>query len=283
MIINSIHNIDEIQHKFLSAAPFPHIAIDNFFKESFFKDLPETLNNFYSNRSTDGKIFDTDVEKKWGSTGLDLPKKLIEIQELIQSQEFLSLVEQITGFKNLTLTKDINGRGFSFFHVSEVGSYLGPHTDHTRDRHFGPYHVANIIIYASSEWGPDWGGGTTLFDKDANLKKIVEFKPNRALIFMHSPESIHGSQEVFNTAKTNRNSFYYDFYTDDKEPYKHTKFKNITLHSAPHLFYLNKKIDYLKPKNYKYSIQHLRSRLGYFDYKYLNHSFTKAFRRKFIK
>jgi hypothetical protein len=40
MIINSIHNIDEIKHKFLSAKPFPHIAIDNFFKESFFKYMP---------------------------------------------------------------------------------------------------------------------------------------------------------------------------------------------------------------------------------------------------
>lgn len=283
MIINEIKNLDEIRNKFLNAKPFPHIAIDNFFKEEFFSDLPNILDSFYNNQKSDGKKFKTDVEKKWGSTGLDLPPKLIEVQKLIQSQNFLSLVQSITGFKNLKLTKNINGRGFSFFHVSEKGSYLGPHTDHTRDRHFGPYHVANIIIYASEKWNPDWGGGTTLYDKNINLVKTVEFKPNRALFFMHSPQSIHGSQEVFNNAEANRHSFYYDFYTDDENPYSHTIFDKTSLHSAPHLFYLANKTDYLKPKNFKYTIQHMRSYLGLFDYKFLNQTATKILRKKIIK
>ena len=153
---------------------------------------------------------------------------------------------------------------FSFFHVSEKGSYLGPHTDHTRDRHFGPYHVANIIIYASNSWRPEWGGGTTLYDEKINHVETVEFKPNRALFFMHSPLSVHGSQKVFKNAETNRHSFYYDFYTDDKN----------------HFFYkFNKKIDYLKPKNLKYSLQHIRSALGFIDYKFLNQNFTRALRK----
>ncbi len=283
MIINNIENLDEIKQKFLSAKPFPHVVIDNFFKDEFYSDLPSILDDFYQSKKEDGKKFESDIEKKWGSSGLDLPEKLIAVQNLIKSNDFLSLVEDITGFNNLKLTKNINGRGFSFFHVSEKGSYLGPHTDHTRDRHFGPYHVANIIIYASNSWRPEWGGGTTLYDKKINHVETVEFKPNRALFFMHSPSSIHGSQEVFKNAETNRHSFYYDFYTDDKDPYKHTTLNKISLHSAPHLFYLDKKIDYLKPKNLKYSLQHIRSALGFIDYKFLNQNFTRALRKIVIK
>ena len=59
MIINEIKNLDEIRNKFLNAKPFPHIAIDNFFKEEFFNDLPNILDSFYNNQKSDGKKFKT--------------------------------------------------------------------------------------------------------------------------------------------------------------------------------------------------------------------------------
>jgi hypothetical protein len=122
-----------------------------------------------------------------------------------------------------------------------------------------------------------------LFDKNINLVKTVEYKPNRALFFMHSPQSIHGSQEVFKNAEVNRHSFYYDFYTDDENPYSHTIFKKTSLHSAPHLFYLDKSTDYLKPKNFRYTLQHVRSMIGYLDYNYFNQTITKSLRKLFLR
>ena len=80
MIINNIENLDEIKQKFLSAKPFPHVVIDNFFKDEFYSDLPNILDNFYQSKKEDGKKFESDIEKKWGSSGLDLPEKLIAVQ-----------------------------------------------------------------------------------------------------------------------------------------------------------------------------------------------------------
>jgi hypothetical protein len=205
-----------------------------------------------------GVTWNTDAESgKWGSTGLQLSSVLNELNESIKSESFLNFISEITGFKNLIVTKNINGVGFSFFHGMQPGAFLAPHTDHTRDLNKGAYHVANIIFYMSKEWDSNWGGGTTLFKPNINLATNVEFKPNRALIFMHSPISIHGVQKISNNADSRRFSIYYDFYTHDKQPFGHLNLKNtFSLHDSPHRFYLNKFYEYLYPRNSRYLKSH---------------------------
>lgn len=277
MIINELKGFDEIHNKFIKAKPFPHVAIDNFFKNEFYKNLPDILDNFYSKKKDIGKEYSSDVEKKWGSTGLDLPKELFQIQKLIQSEDFLFLLQEITGLKNLKLTENINGKGFSFFHASEKGSYLGPHLDHTRDLNNGPYHVANIIMYVSQKWKLDWGGSTQLYNHE-NLKEVkdIYFKPNRALIFLHSPYSIHGTSKISDAAECNRYSFYYDFYSSEDNPYNgiyHVDKKY--LHGSPHTFFLSSRSEYLKYKNIRYTMQHLRGFYGFIKHNLFNPKYNK--------
>ena len=99
----------------------------------------------------------------------------------------------------------MNSSGYSFFHAMTSNSFLGPHTDHTVDMNGKSYHVLNIIIYASKEWDANFGGGTTIHDKKGKIFTDVEFKPNRALIFLHSPISIHGTQRISNCADKTKN------------------------------------------------------------------------------
>jgi hypothetical protein len=144
------------------------------------------------------------------------------------------------------------------------GSYLGPHTDHTRDLNNGPYHVLNIILYMSDEWDPNWGGGTTLFKKDVQLGGVVEYRPNRALVFMHGPRTIHGTARVSELAEGNRFSIYYDYYSRAEKPYAHLGMPDIKLIDSPHIFYLPNWRSYLKKCNRSYIKRHmvqLRQRL----------------------
>lgn len=248
-----------MHRKFIVAKPFPHLIIDDLFDLDIFESLSDDLDGFYNLNKGDGTRWNTMAESgKWGSTGVELPKSLETLNTILKSPKFIHFIEEITGFKNLKVTSNINGSSFSFFHAMQPGSFLAPHTDHTRDLNKGPYHVANIIFYMSKKWDPNWGGGTTIFSPKNKLQSDIEFRPNRALIFMHSPNSIHGTQGVSKDADYQRYSIYYDFYSSSNAPFDHLNLeKKIILNDSPHRFYLRKFYQYFLPQNSKYLKAHL--------------------------
>lgn len=258
-MINSLtpDEIRDARKNFLNAGPFPHVVIDNFLKKDVFEALNQEMTAYYDTNQKKGKTWNSDVEAgKWGSTGLQIPPRLKELDNYLKSPELIAFLHDVSGFQNLKVTADINGVGFSFFHAMKPGAYLGPHTDHTRDLNDGPYHVLNIIIYMSETWDANWGGSTTLFTKGVQLGADVEYRPNRALIFMHSPWSIHGTQKISELAKRQRFSIYYDYYTSDSSPYKQIGL-DVKLLNSPHLFYLPKLTDYIRKPNHRYARMHL--------------------------
>lgn len=250
--------INDLKENFRNAGPFPHVVIDDFLLGDFFNKISDEMTEYYAENKHKGKKWNTDAENgKWGSTGLNLPENLAKLDAFLKSESFLKLLENISGFEGLKVTKNINGIGFSFFHAMKPGAFLIPHTDHTRDLNNGPYHVLNVIIYMSKEWDVNWGGGTTLFDNKVNLKADIEYRPNRALIFMHSPDSIHGTQKVSDLAINQRFSTYYDYYSEASEPYKHLGIPKFKLINSPHIFYLPKLSLYFKKENFRYAKMHL--------------------------
>jgi hypothetical protein len=253
-MVNKNLDLNQLRALFKEAKPFPYVVIDDFFDKTFFDKLSSSLETYYDvNKSGGGVKFNSKVEDgKWGSSGLSLSEELVALGSFLQSIELRKLLEDITGLQNLKITSDLNSSGYSFFHAMSPNSFLGPHTDHTVDMNGKSYHVLNIIIYASKEWNANFGGATTIHNKNARISTDVEFKPNRALIFLHSPISIHGTQRVSKLADKKRFSIYFDFYSDESNPYKHLDLPSISKINSPHLFYFDNKLDYLKSKNRKY-------------------------------
>ena len=111
--------------------------------------------------------------------------------------------------------------------------------------------------------------------------KDINFKPNRAVIFLHSPYSIHGSSKISNFAECNRYSFYYDFYSSEDNAYNgifHVDKKY--LHGSPHTFFLPSKFEYLKYKNIRYTMQHLRGFYGFIKHNLFNPKYNKWLMQK---
>lgn len=253
-MINPKLNTEALKKVFYNAQPFNHVVIDNFLEIEYFNNLSMALEMYYQDNSGKGGVdYKSEVEDgKWGSQGLSLSSTLVELGELLRSKELRNFLEEITGFTNLQITSDLNSSGYSFFHAMGPNSFLGPHTDHTIDMNGGSYHVLNIIIYASKKWDPNWGGGTTLHFNGSKLATDVEFAPNRALVFMHSPYSVHGTQRISSIAEEKRFSIYFDFYSGSRDPYSHLDIKKFDLIDSPHLFYFNSFFDYFKKQNKKY-------------------------------
>jgi hypothetical protein len=259
--------IENLQKYFAKAKPFPYVVIDDFFEQSIFNSIVDNFNSYYNETGGQGKSYNTEVENgKWTSQGNQLTNDLLQLGSFFQSDEIKSLLSSITGFKTLN-TASFNTQNIGFFHLMKNNAYLGPHIDHMMDMDSNQlgFHVLNIIIYITKEWNPNWGGHTFFTNKNHSVFTDVEFRPNRAVIFMHSPVSIHGTNRVHNETENKRISIYFDYYSCESNPYEHLGYQ-FQLHNSPHLFFLPSFKDYFYKKNRKYLLHflsHYKNKLKY--------------------
>ena len=174
--------------------PFPHTIIDNFINTDKVKDILLNINNLDDNKA-DAKFIDNNspyeynkyaFNKNYGET---LKKLFIELN----SVEFISILEKITGITNL-ITNDIELQGAGIHRIKN-GGYLKLHTDFNSYYKFGVKldRRINLLIYMNPDWKPEYNGSLCLCDKDKNIcvKQILPIL-NRCVIFNTSSKSVHG-------------------------------------------------------------------------------------------
>ena len=91
-----------------------------------------------------------------------------------------NLLEEGSDSKNLILKHIPSERyGFDRGYVN-----LGIHSDVNQMHVDGKYYDSKTLLYyANNHWEYNWGGHTAFFDDDGNIKRIVEVKPGRIVIF----------------------------------------------------------------------------------------------------
>ena len=253
-IINSKHMmLGECKEEFLAGVPFPHLVLDDFLENDFFTGLKNDFKNMAS--AADGKSFDTVVEeKKWISLNASLPGSIKSIVDVLNSDAWVENMRSLTGIDSLISTQHGNTK-LANYHVMEPGGILGSHVDHSFEPELGIPHVLNILIYLSEDWAIDAGGGTLLYNKTGKkVIKKVEYKPNRAVLFLHTPYSFHGVERINSDSKNNRRTIYVDYYSTSYEPYNEMPlafdkkwFKHGTMFKLANVF------DYFKKNNMHYT------------------------------
>lgn len=205
--------------------PFPHIIIDNFLPEDTFNKISYSIITNEKNFKDVKSVFNTTLEfgkKTYNDT--DLNQYLKMPIEILGSNHLKNFIEKIIGNINLiSLTEIKNYGGYSPFHVMEDKGFLGSHVDHSRSI-ANDFHVANSIFYASPNWDVNYGGETILFSKNGlKIKKLIEPKPNRLIIFLHTAETFHGVNKITSDPKIKRYTYYMDYYIKN-ESLKNIKF-----------------------------------------------------------
>ena len=264
-IINSNYlDLTRFTEEFINKKPFPYIILDNFLEKEFFQQISEEKNKI---NYEEGKNFSNEVEKnKWISKNTQLPDKIKKIIDQLNSEKWIENLKQLTKIESLFST-NVGNTDLANYHEMSNNGFLGSHVDHSADPESGRPHVLNIILYLSEGWKLDWGGSTTLMnDNGKEVIKSVEYIPNRATIFLHTPYSFHGVSEIKNN-NIKRSSIYVDYYSSDFNPFKNYKFdfdnkwfKHGTCFVLPSL------TDYLKPKNFYYT----KTRIKYLVNKFFN-------------
>ena len=250
-IINKkYNNLEKYSKNFKLAKPYPHVILDNFLDEGFFNSLNLENLNINSNK---GITFNTDIEKnKWTSKNAILSENLKLIIDDLNNTEFLENLFKLTGIPELFATTEGNTLLANYHEMYESG-FLGTHVDHSSEPRSGSPHVLNIILYLSKSWQKSWGGSTTLANKNGRkIEKIIDYIPNRAVIFLHTPFTFHGVSKIKNN-KIKRSSIYVDYYSKSMKPYNHLNliFKNIWF-KHPTTFILPNLKDYFQLKNQTY-------------------------------
>lgn len=253
MIINPTYNVlQEFSENFYSAKPFPHIVLDNFLEANFFNQIE--VENSKKNVRTTGRSFETHLEnKKWISLNSGLPFHTTKLVEFLNNSSWISNLRELTGIDSLIGTEFGNSK-LGNYHEMEPEGLLAPHVDHGSEPETGRPHILNVIIYLSNKWQDDYGGATFFYDsKGRKIISKIRYRPNRAVVFLHTPYSFHAVEPIKRGLPSIRKSLYVDYYSNSLKPYQ-----NLDLPFAkiwfdhPTTFRLNSILDYLNPKNINY-------------------------------
>jgi len=178
-------NLEKYSGDYHTDNPFPHIIVDDFLTQTFVKDLEYELQHVSVNEQWryDTEQHEDQVLKRWIREWDVMPTLLKSACNYFNSQEFIEIIEKITGFQNLIADPILEGAGF---HETGPGGRLEVHHDFTDHTILGKpvYRQVNLLIYLNEGWDADWGGQLELWSKDVTEKvKEVKLQQNRAVIF----------------------------------------------------------------------------------------------------
>jgi Rps23 Pro-64 3,4-dihydroxylase Tpa1-like proline 4-hydroxylase len=181
---------EELAKKFQNADPFPHVGIPDFFSPEFAQKMLDDFPPFEERfkRSERG-----DKTRKASRTDVrNIGPTYREIDDFIQTSEFLDLISKISGIPDLLYDPDYYGGGT---HENLHGQSMYVHVDFNYHPK-GWHRRLNLIVYLTPDWKEEWGGTIELHSNpwtpanDRVSKVLPTF--NNAVLFETSEHSWHG-------------------------------------------------------------------------------------------
>jgi len=204
---------------FIEAEPFNHIVIDNFFVDSFARNIFDDMPGYDDN--ADAK-YDNPIEKKRTiQNWTKFPKNIYKAASYLVGEEFTRSLRQLTWQSELVADFGLHGGGI---HMHQAGDYLNTHLDYDIHPKLDMKRKLNLIVYLNPNWQESWGGNLGLwshnFETDQPKDCIQSIPPlfNRAVLFDTTQNSWHGVTEgIFAPEGQYRKSlaFYYLIPTND--------------------------------------------------------------------
>jgi 2OG-Fe(II) oxygenase superfamily len=146
----------------------------------------------------------------------------IEVDNYIQTPEFLTLMSEIIGILDLRYDPHYYGAGT---HENLHGAGLDPHYDFNIHPKTAQHRRVNAIVYLNKDWDPAWKGSICFHSDAWDLKndQVTEVAPNfnRCVIFETTERSWHSVPTIklpANKRHLSRKSFTIYLYTDTRPP-----------------------------------------------------------------
>jgi len=178
---------ESLREKFLSAKPFPHIAIDDFLKEGMAEKLYETA----AEPEFEYKIKDPLFSKNRYQFPhyKDISDEFRKLHEDITSKRFSEIISYIVDNK-VFFDESFHGGGL---HLGTENAHLDMHADFNyHPKHENWFRDLNLLLYLNKDWKKEYGGSIKLEDARTGEKCEVEPLLNRLVIMHCRGYTLHG-------------------------------------------------------------------------------------------
>lgn len=207
-------DFENLKTKVNDAPSFRHFSLDNFLEESFANEVHDAFPS-YAEAESQGKSFKTVNERKkiQITDATKFPPAIYKLHELLASKQFVDMVSEMMGIKNLIPDPSMMGGGI---HETNAGGHLDVHVDFNYNEDLKLHRRVNIIIYFNKDWNADYGGYLDLWDKEVK-NCIGSYAPlfNRAAGFTTNEISWHGVTPITCPTDRFRKSFAVYYYTKE--------------------------------------------------------------------
>ena len=177
-----------LSQAYQTAAPYPHVVIDNLFDPEL---LDRLVAEFPSKKSRDWLVWDTSNELKTTSRGIEGLSPFTQMFCLwLNSTDVINAIKSIVGIDNLVGDPLFHGAGL---HEMYRDGWLEMHADYTRHFTLPLMRRINILIYLNRDWDASWGGDLVLRDhKNHDRQVSYDCNFNRTIIFPTTAKTFHG-------------------------------------------------------------------------------------------
>lgn len=173
-----------------SAAPFPHIVLDDFLPiplaQSLSAAFPHADAIDWVERDNENN------RRRYQHDETRLPGLLRGMLRELNSRQFLLFLETLTGIPSLLPDPYLIGGGA---HMSTTGDFLKIHADFNWHHKLQAWRRVNVLLYVPEQWQPEWQGALEFWDR-AMTGPAVSVAPlfNRVVIFSTGEHSNHGQR-----------------------------------------------------------------------------------------
>ncbi len=207
-------DVEEVSKTYHAAEPTHFFCIDDFLQEDFAREVMESYPTYEEALDSGHEFTKLNENKKIQVTHPDrFPAPVRKLQEMLDSSEFLQLMEKITGIEGLTADGEHSGGGM---HVMAGRGRLDVHVDFNLIRARNLYRRLNILVFMNPVWEEAWGGYFELWDPDVKrcLHSLAP-RGNRCVVFNTTETSYHGVTPIETPAGVTRNSYAAYYYTHE--------------------------------------------------------------------
>ncbi len=205
---------EERAAEFASAAPYPHIVIDEFLDPAHARILSEEF------PGPDGPSWDhyaaPGLEVKLGcGDETKFPPAIRSAIRDMNSAAFVIWLEKMTGIPRLIVDHHLLGGGM---HLTRPGGLLGIHSDFNWHAQIHAHRRLNLLLYLTPDWRPEYGGELELWNTEGTqLVRRVEPTFNRAVLFATRSDTFHGHPRPWAApVGINRQSIALYYYTTER-------------------------------------------------------------------
>ena len=187
--------VDKNRETFVSAWPFKHVVIEDFFEPAFAEQLLEEFPSFNKDLSinesghTSGKSVNTNIRS--------ISPAYQRLYETLAGRPFLEFVSRLSGVPDLVLDPKMFGGGT---HENLHGQDLDPHVDFNFNEGRQLHRRLNLIVYLNKDWQSEWGGALEIHSNprtpEENQIRSIDPLFNRCVMFETNEYSWHGFPKI---------------------------------------------------------------------------------------